>query len=240
MRVTFNEAKFQYETLSKVWFDSVEKLPFPGASLRVITTGLSEGRTSKSTVGDEHQFSNINLSGPLEPLLFDMVPREIARLVLAVLLGPNVPRWAEDGLAHTAMSAEFQAGLDAAVRKLLVAGKGRRLKGFFATAEFPAEQPERDAFATQATSIVRFLYDQGNAKRELAANSRLPNAIRPLIPDGDAAKEVIRFVRLGMKGDWAAAAKEVYGFESLNEMEDLWLRWLWSDAARVPPVNLGK
>jgi hypothetical protein len=77
---------------------------------------------------------------------------------------------------------------------------------------------------------------------------------------GDPPVELLRFVQLGTKGDWAAAAKEVYGFESIDRLEESWIKWLQTDASRVglpkvtpaqpppvspdpgriPPVNLGK
>src|SRR5262249_30084391 len=97
-------------------------------------------------------------------------------------------------------------------------------------------------------------------KRGVPILSQTPYIDRLFKSHGDAPTELVRFVQLGMKGDWAAAAKEVYGFESIDRLEESWIKWLFSDGgrvglpkvtpilppppapdpARIPPVNLGK
>ncbi len=123
--------------------------------------------------------------------------------------------------------------------------------------KLPEKKEEWSVFVTQSTSVVRFLLSAKPKKIVPVNLSKESNVNRPLLIDGDTTnKELIRFVRTGMLDGWDKAATAVYGVETVDQLQDMWIQWLKSDesrkglpnvsppvavdSARIPPVNLGK
>jgi RNA polymerase sigma factor (sigma-70 family) len=257
-RIVHREAKYQYESLSKLWFGTVEKPSF-SLLIQATTTGTPDGRTTIRYDEDYNRLKDarVTLSGTLEPMLCNMLPCEMAHVVLAARVGHKLPKWADDGLALTATSPEHQAGADAAIRQLLNNGKGYKFSVLFGKKDVTME--DWPVFVTQSTSVVRFLLSAA-PRKEIPVISRTPYVNRLFATETDGSKELIRFVQVGSKDGWDKAAAAMYGVETADHLQDLWLQWLRSDESRVglpkvapmlpppvapdpgriPPVNLGK
>jgi RNA polymerase sigma factor (sigma-70 family) len=247
-RIIQREAKYQYEALSKQWFGTAEKPDF-SLNVQVTTAGASDSYSSMRFNDDYSRLKDarVTLAGPLEPMLCNMLPCELAHVVLAARFGEKMPRWAGDGIALTATSPEHQAGADTALRQFLTAGKAIRLKVLFGMArpvegevslvgvppvQKTASKEDWAVFVTQSTSVVRFL--QANAPRkEFPVISRTPYINRLFTTKADGSEGLIRFIQVGLKDGWDTASFNVYGVGTVDQLEDMWLQWLKTDESRA-------
>jgi RNA polymerase sigma factor (sigma-70 family) len=263
-RVVMREAEYQLDQIHKRWFGT-EPNPLRGKGGPEIDLYVCLGTNDRDSIGlafdaeKKIRRANLTLSGSLETILHDTLPGQIARVVLAASLGRDVPEWVGQGLANTVVSADRQSAADSMARQGLNEGKGIKLKYLFQPSDSRPSTVGTDMRAAQAASVVRFLL-WTTLKRGVPVLSDTPYINRLFQNYGDPSKELIRFVQLGMKDGWDTAAKTVYGFDSLNHVEERWIKWLMteeskvnnpkmtrvlppavaSDPARIPPVNLGK
>ena len=200
----------------------------PGGAT-TFTFGTKDGKPAVTS-------AEMDLHGPARGILDSQLPHEVMHTVLAAHFGRPVPRWADEGIAVTAESEAEQNSHDAKCREYLNAGRGFRLATLFRLAEYPRDM---HVLYVQGYSAVRYLIDRGG-------------------PDGRA--KLLRFVKEGMSepdprghgtaASWDKAAKEVYGFASVDELEARWIESLQHplperplpqptpvDPDRIPPVN---
>lgn len=165
----------------------------------------------------EVAFAVMDLRGNLHQLLSSILPHEMTHLVFAHHFGRPLPRWADEGVAILAESLTDQAAHDARCRDLLNEGRGIRLRVLLRMMDYPKDLM---ATYTQGHSLVRFLTGEVTT----------PSGTED---DGNARKGATRFVQFlkqGTEGNtaasWDRAAKELYGYESVDLMEQDWLDWL--------------
>jgi hypothetical protein len=196
--------------------------------------------------------ATVRLSGPLSDVLAQQIPKQMTHLVLAEYFGRPVPSWLDAGLAELTESQTVQAGHDTKLRELLKAGHALRLRSLFKMIEYPRDV---EAFRAQGYSVIQFLRYRPVVSREpkltfdiIDANQK-PNAV--YLDDRHFSHFVlIEFVRRGITDGWDAAAKEVYGLESVDDLEEAWIEWLRKpqgktiakaqkpEEARIPPVDI--
>jgi hypothetical protein len=181
----------------------------------------------------------MDLFGPAEAVVNSVLPHEVMHAVLATHVGKPFPRWADEGIAVLAETAEEQASHDRKCRDYLEEGRGLRLSHLFKQKDYP-----RDVIAlfAQGHSVCRFL---------LTCKAKLKDAASP-------EQAVLRFVVLGLEDGWDAAAKAVYGFGDVDALEEAWLAWMHTpesilgakkpvekakppaDETHIPPTKLPK
>ncbi len=204
------------------WFG---KDPAAWPRLCSIRVTLALGPTGGATTFDfargaddrpEVVFAAMDLRGNLHQILSSILPHEMTHLVFAHHFGRPLPRWADEGVAILAESATDQAAHDARCRDLLNEGRGIRLRVLLRMMDYPKDLM---ATYTQGHSLVRFL--TGVPGPTEAEN------------DGNAQKNPTRFIQFlerGTEGNtaasWDRAAKELYGYESVDRLEQAWLDWL--------------
>jgi hypothetical protein len=158
----------------------------------------------------------MEIRGKLDQLLDSVLPHEITHTVFADHFGRPVPRWADEGGSVLSENEEERVNHDIKCRQLLNAGRGITLRVLFAMKEYPD-----DMIVTYAEgfSVSQYLIDQGGRKKFLD------------------------FVGQGMQKNnrnWEEAVREVYGYESVNQLEQKWIESLHKPrtvAARNPQSN---
>lgn len=184
----------------------------PGPSAGATAIDFAPGTGDTPVVA----FAAMDLRGDLRPLLASTLPHELTHLAFAHHFGKPLPRWADEGVALLSEAAPDQAAHDARVRDLLTEGRGIRVKVLIRMTEYP---PDLMAAYTQGHSLVRFLARTGG-------EARLPWGLR----EQAGATKLVRFIRRGTDGNsaesWDKAASEVYGFESVDALEEAWLAWV--------------
>lgn len=149
--------------------------------------------------------------GETKQLLYSVLPHEVTHTVLAYHFGKAVPRWADEGGSVLSENEEEWFSHDIRCREILNAGRGISMKVLFTLKEYPRDM------------IV--VYAQGYSMCDFLINEH---------KGGRAA--FLKFVGLGMKNNnknWEAAVQEVYGYKSVDELQETWI-----DHLRKPPLRV--
>lgn len=156
---------------------------------------------------------DMSLEGSLERILASCLPHEVAHTVLADYFGKPVPRWADEGAAILSEDDDERERHGKLARQIVeTPGRAIALRRLFAMSDYP-----RDVMA---------LYAQGYA-------------VAQFLVDKKDRKTFLKFVKQGLDEDWDRAAQAHYGYRTVEELEDDWLRaMLGKDRARnLPPTD---
>jgi hypothetical protein len=225
-RAVAGEAEYQRDRIAKQWFGA----PLPDwdkpVSIRVThAAASSSGSTTLSLARQSIAAMEMNLNGPLQTVLDSLLPHEVAHTVFASHFGKPLPRWADEGMALIHDSPEEQHHHDVRVRELLNAGRAIRLTTLFPMMEYP-----KDAIAAyaQGHSVCRFLLAQ-HAAKGVPVLTDIPYLSR-LFPNDSAHRRLLAFLQIGVDTGtadaWDKAARDVYGFKSVDDLERAWILWL--------------
>jgi hypothetical protein len=115
-----------------------------------------------------------------------------------------------------------QAEYDTRLRDMLGQGRGVRLKVLFPMAEYPQDVM---ALYAQGHSIARFLV----ARTGVPVLKDIP-LVGGVFDPKNGHQRLLVFTLMGSKentpASWNEAAKTVYGFASVDALEEAWLEWL--------------
>ncbi len=141
--------------------------------------------------------------GTPERILDSVLPHEITHTILATHFGRPLPRWADEGVCtiveHDAEKSKHEAHL----RNFLRTQRGIAMNKLFLLREYPADIHPMYA---QGYSVCRFLIEQ------------------------QGPRNFIQFLEAYMEQpSWTDAVREFYGYESLAELQQYWLKWVADD-----------
>jgi hypothetical protein len=164
----------------------------------------------------------MELSGPLDVIVRGVLPHEAAHAVLTTHFGCPVPRWADEGLAILGEPDDIQAATDQRLREFLSQERTLSVPRLLELKDYP---DDRYTVYAQGHSLARYLL-----------------TCRPKPDAGRATagrRALVRFVESGLAEGWDSAAKQVYGFKSIEALETGWSEWLKSNGSRYPqPVTI--
>ena len=188
--------------------------------LQVQITQGSAGGATTFTFGQDNgkpvvTSIRMEIRGDAKQLLNSVLPHEVTHTVLANHFGRPVPRWADEGGSVLSENDEERFNHDVRCRELLNAGRGIRLRVLFRMTEYPRDMI---VLYAQGYSVSSYLVKRGG--------------------DGkDGRGKLLQFLGQGMQGNtnetWNAAANRVYGFDSIDAMEEAWLAALKTPPSRV-------
>ncbi|MBX9581728.1 MAG: hypothetical protein K2X87_15605, partial [Gemmataceae bacterium] len=200
--------------------------------LRVRVTQANPGGATTFTFGGSGgrgvvTSQEMEITGPVKELLHSVLPHEVTHTVLAYHFGRPVPRWADEGGSVLSENDQERFSHDVKNREYLNAGRGLRLGVLFRLAEYPRDM---HVLYAEGYSICQYLVDRGGAGR-------------------DGRAKLLRFLEAGMRGNdprahgtpesWNAAVQQVYGFASVDALEEAWLDHLKNPQPRVAARNDG-
>jgi hypothetical protein len=173
------------------------------------TFGFGGDGSGRSTVTSQE----MKIWGDANQLLNSVLPHEVTHTVLAYHFGRPVPRWADEGGSVLSENDEECYQHDIKCREILNQGRGIPLGFLFRMTEYP-----RDTIAlySQGYSISQFLIDRGGKKKFL------------------------EFVGQGMRNgnrNWETAVRDVYGFDSTDDLQVQWIEALKTPPTRVSARN---
>ncbi|MBY0459537.1 MAG: hypothetical protein K2V38_19630 [Gemmataceae bacterium] len=229
------EAEHQRAVIARRWLG--KELPdwAKPCELRFTTATTSNGASTltfgKDADGKQALATvSMDLRGDFLKVLSEVLPHEVTHAVLATAFARPLPRWADEGLAISSESDDEQAVHDARCRELVNGGRGFRLKVLFTATEYP-----RDLIVlyAQGHSVARFLLHHAAGVPVLKDT---PIVGRLFAAAGH--QRLLTFIESGSRentaASWATAAKEVYGFASLDALEEEWLKWLAKPETALP------
>jgi hypothetical protein len=157
--------------------------------------------------------------------LTNFLPHEVTHTVLASIFGKPVPRWADEGMSLLSEPDDEQVGNDVRLREVLNAGRGMRLKILLPATEYPKDVA---TFYAQSHSLTKFLVGRTMGVPVLKDIPHIGEMFKTGSDDGH--QRLLAFVLLGSKDNtaegWGKAAKAVYGFDSVDALQEAWLKWL--------------
>ncbi len=172
------------------------------------TFGQSDGKSVVTSI-------RMEIRGDAKQLLNSVLPHEVTHTVLANHFGRPVPRWADEGGSVLSENDEERFSHDVRCRELLNAGRGIRLRVLFRMTEYPRDMI---VLYAQGYSVSQYLVKKGGDGKE-------------------GRGKLLQFLGQGMQGNtaesWNGAANRVYGFESIDALEEAWLAALKTPPARV-------
>ncbi|AMV29561.1 hypothetical protein VT84_34520 [Gemmata sp. SH-PL17] len=188
--------------------------------LQVQITQNSAGGATTFTFGQEGgrpvvTSLRMEIRGEKQQLLHSVLPHEVTHTVLAHYFGRPVPRWADEGGSVLSENDDERYNHDVRCRELLNAGRGIRLRVLFRMTEYPRDMI---VLYAQGYSVSHYLVRKGGDGRE-------------------GRGKLLQFLGMGMQGNnaesWNAAANKVYGFDTIDALEESWLTALKAPPDRV-------
>jgi RNA polymerase sigma factor (sigma-70 family) len=227
-RVIASEAEHHRRVLALKWLG--KELPRWSQPCEVrFVTGIGNGGATTFTYAKDKdgkpvmKSAGMEIRGDFMAALTANLPHEVMHTVLASHFGRPLPRWADEGISLLSEGDAEQFAHDVRVRELLNAGRGIRLKVLLTMAEYP-----RDVIVlySQGHSLARFLADR--SAPGVPGFENLPHVGQLFKnPGADGHRRLIAFIQLGMERNtaesWGEAAKTVYGFDSVDALEEEWL-----------------
>jgi hypothetical protein len=140
--------------------------------------------------------------GETNQLLRSVLPHEVTHTIFAHHFGQAVPRWADEGGSVLSENDDERYSHDLRCRELLNRGQAFPLKSLFTLKQYPSDQ---HTLYAQGYSVVNYLLGKEGGRRKF-----------------------LEFVRVGLKrqnNNWDEAVA-LYGFNSVEELQDDWLTTL--------------
>jgi hypothetical protein len=141
----------------------------------------------------------MEIQGPLDRLLASVLPHEITHTVFAHHFRQPVPRWADEGGSVLSEDDTERNRHDRLTRDILNRGQEIPMRRLFALKEYPRE--------------VMCLYAQGYSMSDYLVKR-------------SSYADFLNFLGHGMQHGWDGAVQRFYGHQSVDELEQAWLKHL--------------
>jgi hypothetical protein len=176
----------------------------------IVTLGseASRGSTSFIFVDGRISWQEMRLEGSLDRILGGVLPHEMGHVVLTQHFRRPFPRWADEGGATLGEGEVERARYREQMRQLLTTPERCiPLRDLFTLNRYP-----RDAFAfyQAGSSVSSYLVALGGRRKFL------------------------EFLAVAMDGDWDAAVRRFYDFDTVEDLERSWLERVRREG---PPVR---
>lgn len=145
--------------------------------------------------------------GSPERILDSVLPHEVTHTVLATHFGRPLPRWADEGICTTVEHVSERQKHELKLREFLGTRRGISMNKLFLMTEYP---PDVLPMYAQGYSVCQFLIAQRGPQ------------------------QFIRFIGGYMQTpSWTLNVRNHYGYESLAELQQLWLDWVANGSGQV-------
>jgi hypothetical protein len=144
---------------------------------------------------------SMEIEGEYTKMLHSVLPHEVTHTVFAHHFRYPVPRWADEGGSVLSENDSERQHHDKLIRTYLNSGGGIQLRRLFTLKEY-GEIPDVMVLYAEGFSVSNYLVSLGGRQAFLG------------------------FVGMGLQGQWDKAAQTYYHKNSVEELEQAWLRHL--------------
>ena len=144
----------------------------------------------------------MEIQGPLDRLLASVLPHEITHTVFAHYFRRAVPRWADEGGSVLSEDDLERDRHDKIVRGILNRTQQFRMRQLFTLSDYPKSGDKVMCLYAQGFSVSHYLVYTSDRQTFL------------------------RFVNIGLQGNWDQAVQTCYGLRSVEDLEEAWLKHL--------------
>ena len=138
--------------------------------------------------------------GSPERILDSVLPHEVTHTILATYFGQPLPRWADEGICTTVEHVSEREKHETKLREFLSTRRGISMNKLFLMTEYPQD--------------VLPMYAQGYSVCQFLIAQKGPRAFVSFLGD---------YFR---NPSWTANVRQHYGYDSLAELQQLWLAWV--------------
>ena len=149
----------------------------------------------------------MTIRGPLDRLIYSVLPHEITHTIFAYHFKTPVPRWADEGGSVLSEDDAERDRHDKLVRNILNKNQQIPMRTLLGLKEYP---PQVMCLYAQGFSMSDYLVKRSNRQHFL------------------------NFVSSGMQQGWDHAAKSYFGHNSVEELEQAWLKNLRDGKIQQP------
>ena len=176
-----------------------EMPPWPApCPLRVtVTMDPPSGATEFTFGAGGVNSQRMQIQGPLDRLIYSVLPHEITHTVFAYHFKNPVPRWADEGGSVLSEDDLERDRHDKLVRSILNRNQQIPMRTLLGLKEYPQQ--------------VMCLYAQGYSMSDYLVKR-------------SNRQHFLNFVGAGMQYGWDSAAKSYFGHGSVEELEQAWLK----------------
>lgn len=139
----------------------------------------------------------MQIRGPLDRLIYSVLPHEVTHTVFAYHFKTPVPRWADEGGSVLSEDDAERERHDKLVRNILNKGQQIPMRTLLSLKEYP---PQVMCLYAQGYSMADYLVKRSNKQHFL------------------------NFVGHGMQYGWDQASKSYFGHQNVEELEQAWLQ----------------
>lgn len=156
---------------------------------------------------------DMKIQGSEERILDSVLPHEVTHTIFASYFRRPLPRWADEGACTTVEHASEKNKQQVMLINFLRTDHGIAFDKLFAMKEYPHDVLP---LYSEGYSLARYLIEQGGRQK------------------------FMEFVGDGMKSEnWPAVTKEIYGYASLQDLQDQWLEWVKQGSPTMPQRSVG-
>ncbi|HMO36565.1 MAG TPA: hypothetical protein PKA06_11030, partial [Gemmatales bacterium] len=182
-----------------------------------ITPSGSSGETRFAFDNGSILDQQMEVSGTLERILNSVLPHEITHTVFAYRFRKPLPRWADEGGSVLSEDEIERRKHDDLIRRYLAKGnQAYRLRTLMTMMQYPSSGEDVITLYAEGYSVVRFLVESSNRQVFL---DFLHDGMLPTV-------------------GWDRSLQKHYGLRNIEQLEQLWLKWMvsWcSPQARLNP-----
>ena len=142
---------------------------------------------------------NMQIQGPLDRLIYSVLPHEITHTVFAYHFKTPVPRWADEGGSVLSEDDMERDRHDKLVRSILNKGQQIPMRSLMGMKNYP---PQVMCLYAQGYSMTDYLVKRSNKQ------------------------QFLNYVSAGMHHGWDQASKSFFGHNNVDELEQAWLNHL--------------
>jgi hypothetical protein len=189
-----------------------EMPPWPEPCPLRVTVSMNGSGGATSFAFDRGRIlsQDMQIEGSVDRLVASVLPHEVTHTVFAHYFRMPLPRWADEGGSVLSEDDIERARHDRLVREILqTPGRAIPLRRLFVMSQYPKDVM---VLYAEGYSVTSFLVSKSNRSQFLA------------------------FIARGMRGDWDGAAKQFYGYDSVEALEGDWMQYLRNNRPTPPTI----
>lgn len=173
----------------------------------------ASGSTTFTFEGGQVHSWDMRVYGSLERVLDSVVPHEVCHTIFASKFRRPLPRWADEGAATLVEHPSERLRQVDLLNRVFERRQQMPLKTLFEIREYPSDPEQLYTLYAEGYSLAEFLVQR----------------------TGTEGKRVyLDFLEDALDGNWDAAIQEYYGYESVQDLEQGWGKWVMAGSPSQP------
>lgn len=190
--------------------------PLPGnwehpCPVTVVVGAMGAGGKTTFNFQDGHVYGwKMEVKGSEQRILDSVLPHEINHTIFASHFRRPLPRWADEGAASLIEDESERNQLRHIHSRVMGTRRKIALKTLLEIKQYPQDQQELLTLYAEGHSLADYLIQRAGKQ------------------------EYIRLMTLANETKWDAALKAVYGYRSIDALEQEWDQWVMAGSQKLP------